>query len=194
VSWQAVAGVDAVAAVAYLAIAWTIGSRLVSSRQLRSNRLGVATGLLFLTGAVHHGAISVQALLHGAEGFRDVLGWSRFVIDGLTALAGIHYLSLRGTYASVLRGAQMFEDLRVRERQALEINDNIVQGLTVAKYAMSMGSEEQARTAIEDTLVRSRQIITDLLGEEGTGDLKPGDLRRSSAATVVERGTSGSER
>ena len=48
----------------------------------------------------------------------------------------LYYLSLRGSYASVLRGAQLFEDMKVRERQALEINDNIVQGLSVAKYAL----------------------------------------------------------
>ncbi len=46
---------------------------------------------------------------------------------------------------SVLRGAQLFEDMKVRERQALEINDNIVQGLSVAKYALDQGAgrEEQ---------------------------------------------------
>jgi hypothetical protein len=40
-------------------------------------------------------------------------------------IVGLYYLSLRGSYASVLRGAQTFEDLKVRQRQALEINDNM---------------------------------------------------------------------
>jgi hypothetical protein len=104
----------------------------------------------------------------------------------LTAAAGIYYLSLRGSNVPAARGAQMFEDLKIRERQALEINDNIVQGLTVAKYAMTIGADDQSQRAIEDTLVRARAIITDLLGEPGTAiELRPGDLRRVMPATVV---------
>jgi hypothetical protein len=82
----------------------------------------------------------------------------------------------------------MFEDLKARERQALEINDTIVQGLTVAKYAMSIGAEDHSRQAIDDTLVRARAIITELLGEPGTAvELGPGDLRRAAPAVVVEK-------
>lgn len=182
-SWSVVAAVDAIAAIAYCAISWIIVSGLVRSRQWRSNRLGSATALLFLTSAIHHGVLGAQAL-GGAD---DTWAWWRLAADGLTALAGIQYLSLRGSYASVLRGAQMFEDMKVRERQALEINDNIVQGLTVAKYAMTMGSDEQSRNAIEDTLRHARTIITDLLGEEGATGMQPGDLRRDQAATVAIR-------
>lgn len=183
-TWGVVAGIDAVAAVAYLAIFWIIGSGMLAGGQWRTNRLGTATALLFLAAAVHHGVIFGVAV--GGE--HGGLGWPRFVADGLTALAGIHYLSLRGSYASVLRGAQMFEDMKVRERQALEINDNIVQGLTVAKYAMTMGSDEQSRQAIEDTLRHARMIITDLLGEDELHGLRPGDLRRDRAASVDTRG------
>jgi len=76
----------------------------------------------------------------------------------------------------------------VRERQALEINDNIVQGLTVAKYAMTIGAEDHSKQAIDDTLVRARGIITDLLGEPGTAiELGPGDLRRVAPAVVTEK-------
>jgi hypothetical protein len=106
----------------------------------------------------------------------------------LTAGVGIYYLLLRGSYADPLRGAQMFEDHKVRGRQALEINDNIVQGLTVAKYAMTIGAEDHSKQAIDDTLVRARGIITDLLGEPGRAiELGPGDLRRVEPAVVLEK-------
>jgi hypothetical protein len=144
---------------------------------------------------VHHG-LEAFSLLAPSLGFGKEHGlalrhgwdWHNVVWDLLTALAGIYYLSLRRSYASALRGAQMFEDLKVRERQALEINDNIVQGLTVAKYAMTIGADDHSKQAIEDTLTRARAIITDLLGEPGTSiELGPGDLRRASPAAVVER-------
>jgi hypothetical protein len=195
VSWQLAMAANVVAAGAFGAIAYLIISGLVATGQLRTNRLGVATALIFVAVAVHHGLEALQLLLpsfgvgkaHGLP-LRHAWDWHTVVWDLLTAVTGIYYLSLRRSYASALRGAQMFDDLKVRERQALEINDNIVQGLTVAKYAMTIGAEDHSKQAIEDTLARARQIITDLLGEPGTAiELGPGDLRRATPAVVVER-------
>src|SRR4029079_17696982 len=52
-----------------------------------------------------------------------------------------------------------------RQRRAIDINDNIVQGLTVAKYALGQGHVDEGVRAIDDTLRRARQLITDQLTE-----------------------------
>jgi hypothetical protein len=183
------------AALAYAAIAYTIIRGLVASAQLRTNRLGVATALIFVTAAGYF-ALEGYHLLGPSLGIdkqhglalRDGTDWHMAVWGLLTAAAGIYYVALRRSSASAPQGAQMFEDLKARERQALEINDNIVQGLTVAKYAMSIGAEDHGRQAIDDTLVRARAIITDRLGEPGSEiELGPGDLRRATPAAVVEK-------
>jgi signal transduction histidine kinase len=190
--WQLVTIENLAVAGAYFAISWIILSGLVRTGQLTSNKLGFATGLIFFTCGVHHGAHSIHMLLpslgldekHGLL-MRQAWDWHVGLWDFVTAAVGIYYLSLRGSYASVLRGAQMFEDMKVRQRQAMEINDNIVQGLTVAKYQLDRGKDEDSREAIEQTLRKARELITDLLGERGTEmELGPGDLRRSVAATV----------
>ena len=73
-------------------------------------------------------------------------------------------------------------DKRLRERQALDIHDNIVQGLAEAQLAFDVGRPEQAREAVDRTLAAARRLITELLGEPGSGtELGPGDLRRSTA-------------
>ncbi len=84
-----------------------------------------------------------------------------------------------------LEAARAHEE-QLRRRQALEINDNVVQGLTVAKYALDAGDYDDARRAIERTLAAARHIITDLL-DEGPDDLRlvAGDLVRLEPATVV---------
>jgi hypothetical protein len=192
--WQIVTIENLVVAVAYFGISYIILSGLSRTGQFRSNKLGTATGLIFLTCGVHHGAHSVHMLLpvigldkqHG-ELMRQSWDWHVAVWDALTAVVGVYYLSLRGSYASVLRGAQMFEDMKVRQRQAMEINDNIVQGLTVAKYELDRGKDQQTHEAIEETLRKARALITDLLGERGTEvELGPGDLRRRAAAKVTD--------
>jgi hypothetical protein len=184
-----------VAAAAYAAIAYAIISGLVASSQLRTNRLGVATALIFVTVAGYCLILGLELLApslglgnsHG-NALRDGFDWHMAVWGLLTAAAAVYYVALRRSRSGAAQGAQMFEDLRARERQALEINDTIVQGLTVAKYAMSIGAEDHSRQAIDDTLVRARAIITDLLGEPGTSvELGPGDLRRSTPAVVVDK-------
>jgi hypothetical protein len=74
-----------------------------------------------------------------------------------------------------------------RARQALEINDDIVQGLTVAKYALDQGRHEESHRAIEETLKKAQRMITELLGEEDTELAleKLGGLRRRHPATVL---------
>lgn len=69
-----------------------------------------------------------------------------------------------------------------RERRAIDINDNIVQGLTVAKYAIGQGHVEEGVRAIDDTLRRARQLVTDQLADAtaSQGGPRPGDLVRES--------------
>lgn len=69
------------------------------------------------------------------------------------------------------------ERRRVSERQAVEINDNILQELVVAKYALDKGEEQQTRVAIESTLTQTRNIITKLLEEV---NVEAGALRRTA--------------
>ena len=95
---------------------------------MRQNRLGLATGLIFFTCAVHHGTHAIHMLLPSlgiddaqALALRDAWHWQTAGWDLFSLGVGLFYLSLRGSYASVLRGAQMFEDLKARERQAVEI-------------------------------------------------------------------------
>src|ERR1041385_542639 len=120
----------------YLAIATVIIIPLAKERQVLANRLGTATAAIFFTCAIHHGGHSVKALLpflHAwqalgfgvTSGLYTRLSWDPEAVawDLLTAAVGVYYLSLRRTYAPLMRGAKLFEDMRERQRQALEIND-----------------------------------------------------------------------
>jgi hypothetical protein len=75
-----------------------------------------------------------------------------------------------------------------RERQALEINDNIVQGLVVAKYCTQRGDVDRALEAIDQTLDRARRLISDQLSAVSSrpGGLRPGDLARAEASSVAQ--------
>ena len=188
--WTLGAVENAVVMVVYFAIAGAILLPLVRSRQLRSNALGAATAAIFFTCAVHHGAHTVHMLLPylgvGSEqglAMRDAFTWHSVVWDGTTALVGIYYWTLRRTYGPLMRGAKLFEDLKERQRQALELNDNVVQGLVTAQMALELDERERSHEALVATLRSARTIISDLVGEaQGS---RSGELVRGRAATVA---------
>ena len=70
-----------------------------------------------------------------------------------------------------------------RRRQALEINDNVVQGLTSAVYSLEQDDVRLATSFIERTLAAARDMMDDLLEPSGE-QLHPGDLVRSTAARL----------
>lgn len=77
---------------------------------------------------------------------------------------------------------------RLRRRQALELNDEVIQGLSVAAYAFHAGKVERAREAVEATLRAARTMVGELLGEvESDLPIQPGDLQREHPASVFRR-------
>lgn len=69
-------------------------------------------------------------------------------------------------------------------RRALELNDTIVQGLTVAKLALENAEFEMGLESVTQTLQRAQSLVSRLLGqiEEAEGPLRPGDLVRVEKA------------
>jgi PAS domain S-box-containing protein len=94
-------------------------------------------------------------------------------------------VKLQGTAQDVtdLRDAaearEQLAALSMRQRHALEVNDDIIQGLAVADLALNLEDYDKAREAMASTLLAARRFVTDLLGEAGDEvTISPGDLRR----------------
>ena len=186
--WEVAATANAIIAVAYVMISLAILSPLLREGQLRSNPLGSATAMIFFTCAVHHGTHTIH-LVAPTLGFDETAGnalreafasWHVGIWDGVSALVAVWYWTLRKSYGPLMRGAKLFEDMKERQRQALEINDNIVQGLAVITSALALGQQELAQSAADRTIAAARTIITDLLGDASM-PIAPGSLRRESA-------------
>ncbi len=72
-------------------------------------------------------------------------------------------------------------EARARRKQALELNDSVVQGLVVAKMALEAGLEDRAASSLLATLEQARSIVSDLLGDfESSQGLGPDTFVRSS--------------
>ena len=180
-AWQVGALANAITALAYLAISRAIVIPLARARELRSNKLGAATALIFFTCAVHHGGHFVHCVLPSlhtdqASGLamRRAFDWEMVSWDVFTAGVGIYYWTLRRSYGRLLQGSKLFEDYRQRQKEALEINDTIVQGLVAAQLALATGRNEELEAALEGSLGAARRVVDRLLAagagrDDGTG-------------------------
>jgi hypothetical protein len=186
-SWQIAMVCNAGIAMSYLLICLAIVIPLAKSNQLRTNPLGAATSAIFLTCAVHHGSHAVHMLLpslgiNDDQGLamRSAWGWPLTIWDCVGLVVALYYWTLRRNYSSLMQGAQLFEDLRKREQQALELNDSVLQGLVVAKMALDLDDTTRANAALTSSITSASRIITNLLGTEGFNI----QLLRSAPAVV----------
>lgn len=76
------------------------------------------------------------------------------------------------------------EKLLLREERsdrAVELNDEVVQGLALAHYLLSAGDTAAATAAVRSTLDRAKRLVGDLIDAD---ELEPGGLRRENPAAV----------
>jgi PAS domain S-box-containing protein len=74
---------------------------------------------------------------------------------------------------------------RLRRAHALEIHDNVIQSLVVAKYAHDSGDAAHAGRAVDHALAEARRIVGEM--QEQTGTPRAGELRRHEAVSAPER-------
>lgn len=74
--------------------------------------------------------------------------------------------------------ALKLEEIARDRQRALELNDTIVQGLTVAKLAFENDQHELGLGAVTETLEKAQEIVSKLLSqrEADEGPIKAGDL------------------
>jgi two-component system sensor histidine kinase/response regulator len=132
-----------VIACAYAAVSMAILGPVVRAGQARTNRLAVATAMIFFSCAVGHAlhaamywhaafdqAALDQAAMPGSHaGSRDWSLWPAAVWDVLTAAVGVYYWTLRRSYGLLLGTGALFEDPHVLQRRHdLETREQVAVG------------------------------------------------------------------
>ena len=100
---------------------------------------------------------------------RDEEGTPRFVIAMVEDTTRDHQAS---EYEARLREAELYK------KQALELNDDVLQELVVAKLAFDSGDAEKGRESLSASLAHLKHVIDHMLAQGE--DLVPGDFVRGN--------------
>lgn len=123
-------------------------------------------------------------LVAGVAAATPIAVWAGFNRLALSELAAMLLLGgLLGHAIDTLRAAE--EDNRrlaeatARYREAVELNDTVVQGLAAAKWALEAGHPDRGLEVVDDTLATAQRLVSDLLRDAG---LAPRTAQRPPAA------------
>ena len=116
-------------------------------------------------------------LYESINGSQRTIPWLIFAAFALVGGAGLLL------FRRVLVSNAKLQRAELNRMHALEINDNVVQRLVVAKLALERGATETSREKLAETLQETQQLVTSLLEEK---EIAPGVLRRGAAAETAE--------
>ena len=124
---------------------------------------------------------SAVVLVMGITGTMDYSAFGVIVRIAafLIAGAGVGYLTMERNRREL--AIAELERKAESHREALKLNDDVVQGLAVSKMALEMGDLEKARTSLETTLASARAIATEHLTNGGSLTLDSSALVRDKA-------------
>jgi len=95
-------------------------------------------------------------------------GWSSRVLPLLLLGVLIGHATERVRRAEADR--VRLEDAALLHRQAIEINDSLVQGMAAAKWSLESGRVETGKEILDVTLTEAQRLVSGLIRRAGTGE------------------------
>ena len=83
---------------------------------------------------------------------------------------------------------RQLERAQASQQHALQLNDAIVQGLTVAKYALEAQLGDKAEQAVTETLQKAQEMMADLLERAGRQGVDPSEALRQGDGRSGDEG------
>lgn len=117
---------------------------------------------------VHHGILGTVApedVYSSASAIANPWGWAAIHAGFILAES----VACLVAWKKSEQYATQIAEHGLRRKEALELNDHVVQGLVVAKASFELGDEAGGRAALDATLGRARSLVSDLLRGDDPG-------------------------
>lgn len=121
-----------------------------------------------LTGALLGFVASALFTVYHSTGDIDATGWvtratAMFLLGGLLGHATDQSLASERRMLVEQRRRHELEAAERREREAMEVNDSIIQGMVAAKWMAELGRTDEAIEALATTIARGQSLVAALL-------------------------------
>jgi hypothetical protein len=108
----------------------------------------------------------------------SLVGWSSRILPLL--LVGFLLGDASERLDQAARERQAHRVAAPRQHDAVEINDTLVQGMSVAKWAFEAGRIEAGLRALDETVVLGHRLVSDLIRTSGGADVTADSRSRRS--------------
>ena len=122
-------------------------------------RAGAAAGLLAV------GLVAVWAMVDHIE--LSAVGWASRVLPLL--LLGVLLGEATDRMRRTEEERRKLEAAALLHREAIEINDSLVQGMAAAKWALEAGNTEAGLKTLDDTIGRAHDLVSGLIRRADMG-------------------------
>lgn len=124
---------------------------------------------------------------------RQLASWGHVLVDEQTVPIKIigscqDVTDFRSAMHELALTERRLAEIQERRARALELNDNVVQGLVTAVFALELGHVDKATTALNGTLASARSIIGDMLMTSDEDMEEIGLIRSAPAHSYLEAG------
>jgi CheY-like chemotaxis protein len=124
---------------------------------------------------------------------RQLASWGHVLVDERTVPIKIigscqDVTDFRAAMHELALTERRLAEVQERRARALELNDNVVQGLVTAIFALELGHVDKATTALNGTLSSARSIIGDMLMSSEEDMEAIGLVRSAPAHSYLEEG------
>ncbi|HYP44051.1 MAG TPA: response regulator [Propionibacteriaceae bacterium] len=175
--WQLALVANTVISVAYVCISLLIVIPTARAKQLWTNKLALATSLIFFSCSVGHGIHAAQPIAAVANGdtaaLKHMNTWWLATWDTFTAIIAVYYLTLRRLYGRLLTSAPLFHDLEEQQRLA-DLED--LAALSAARREAE--SQRDAHASMLQAVIQNSQSMIYVKDLEGRYLLTNGLLER----------------
>lgn len=106
-----------------------------------------------------------------------LLGWATRIVP--MVLAGLLLGDTSDRLRRAERAHQQQMERELLHRQAVEVNDSLIQGMAAAKWAIEAGNHDLGLRTLEETIEAGQRMVSQLIRESGMGPVGPlgSDLR-----------------
>lgn len=119
-----------------------------------------------LAGVIAIGLVAIWVVVQDVS--LSLSGWTSRVVPLLMLGVLLGHAADQGRRAEAER--RRLEEAALLHREAIEINDSLVQGMVAAKWSLESGRVDSGKRILDETIAQAQDLVSGLIRRAGMGE------------------------